>query len=390
MKLKKDITFVYMDRAEYQSYYPIYEEAKSRGYNVKMTTNKFERCEIGFYCQHVNFPKYSKFSIIMLHDIIQGYGVWPNIWRYEPWDKYDIGILPGKQWVQNWKEASHHYYSHPRLGVYEIGWTKADIITNSKFADNGKKLFNALGLDPSKKTVLYAPAWENDNKQDDFVQSMLKLDVNIIIKQASYSSEKFPDIVRNIEEMNQLHSSISRVHIIDPNVNIMDVIEICDILVSEESSTMCEATILGKVAVSVVDWLIPDVTPSRLPVTDHPFTVKTEKSNLTSTVDKIIKDYDKYANTSKEYSYNNFSNIGNSAKMIMDIVDSVVKGEEIPIKQVKSDKVVIPKTKNEASRRKLLDIKLFLFEKYYYTNSLSRNLYDVYRRIIKRRNEKNV
>ena len=71
MKLEKDITFIYMDSSEKAMYMPIYNEAKKRGYRVKLTTNMFEKCEIGFYCQHVNLPQFSKFSIIMLHDIIQ-------------------------------------------------------------------------------------------------------------------------------------------------------------------------------------------------------------------------------------------------------------------------------------------------------------------------------
>ena len=55
--IKKDITFIYMDKAEYGIYEPIAEEAQKRGYRVKFTDNKFEKCEIGFYCQHINFPQ---------------------------------------------------------------------------------------------------------------------------------------------------------------------------------------------------------------------------------------------------------------------------------------------------------------------------------------------
>ena len=69
--LKKNITFIYSDSAEKAIYQPLKEEAERRGYTVKLTDNPFERCEIGVYCQHVNFPQYSKFSVIMLHDIIK-------------------------------------------------------------------------------------------------------------------------------------------------------------------------------------------------------------------------------------------------------------------------------------------------------------------------------
>ena len=115
MKLEKDITFIYMDSSEKAMYMPIYNEAKKRGYRVKLTTNMFEKCEIGFYCQHVNLPQFSKFSIIMLHDIIHQYGNWPDIWLREPWDKYDIGILPSNQWVENWKQCAKWFYARPIL-----------------------------------------------------------------------------------------------------------------------------------------------------------------------------------------------------------------------------------------------------------------------------------
>ena len=69
--MRKDITFIYMDKSDKALYEPIVKEAEQRGYRVKLTDNKFEKCEIGVYCQHYNHPQFSKFSVIMLHDIIQ-------------------------------------------------------------------------------------------------------------------------------------------------------------------------------------------------------------------------------------------------------------------------------------------------------------------------------
>ena len=112
-KLNKDITFIYMDNAEKAIYQPIAEEASRRGYQVKLTDDKFAKCEIGVYCQHINFPQFSKFSVIMLHDIIQQYGNWPDLWLREPWNKYDIGFLPSDIWANNWIQCSKYYYANP-------------------------------------------------------------------------------------------------------------------------------------------------------------------------------------------------------------------------------------------------------------------------------------
>ena len=326
--LKKDITFIYMDSAERAMYEPLMEEAEKRGYKVKLTDNKFEKCEIGIYCQHVNFPQYSKFSVIMLHDIIQQYSNWPDIWFREPWNKYDIGILPSDVWVENWNACSHLYYARPRVGMYKVGWPKADKFANIKSDEKRVAFYEQHGLDKTKKTVLYAPAWENDRKQDDFVQSMLKLDVNILIKQWDVP-DSFPHIRKNVEEMAELHKDIPGVTVLHPSTNIFEAISVSDILVSEESSTMCEAVMMGVPAVSVSDWLIPDVTPSRFPQCDYDFVIMTKKAELTACIDKIIKDYPTHKKQTEEYSKKNFANIGQSSKMIMDMIDDCLAGKPI-------------------------------------------------------------
>ena len=182
--LKKEITFIYMDSADKAAYKPIADEAERRGYSVKFTENKLEKCEIGFYCQHINFPQFSKFSVIMLHDIIQQYSNWPDIWYREPWNKYDVGILPSDQWQKNWDQCSQWHYANPRRGMYKIGWPKADAVSRLQANTYRADFYEKHGLDLNKKTILYAPAWENDGKQDEFVQAMLKLEGNIVFKQA--------------------------------------------------------------------------------------------------------------------------------------------------------------------------------------------------------------
>lgn len=333
--LSKDVTFIYSDSAEKAIFDPLVEEAKKRGYQVKLTDNKFEKCEIGVYCQHVNFPQYSKFSVIMLHDIIQQYSNWPDLWFKEPWNKYDIGILPSDRWVENWNQCSHLYYAVPRKGMYKVGWPKADKFANIRTEEKRNAFYEEYGLDKSKKTVLYAPAWENDGKQDEFVQAMLKLDVNILIKQWDAPEDKFPHIVKNIREMAELHKDIPGVTVLNPAMNIFEAIAVSDLLVSEESSTMCEAIMMGVPAVSVSNWMIPDVTPSRYPQCDYDFVIMTKKEELSECVNKILKEYPTYKKEAEDYSAKNFSNIGQSSKMIMDIIDDCVAGNQVRYPEIK-------------------------------------------------------
>ncbi len=346
MQLKKDLTLIYSDSAERLIFQPIAKEAEKRGYKVTLTDDPFVKCEIGFYCQHVNFPQYSKFSLIMLHDIIQQYSNWPDIWLREPWNKYDIGILPSDVWVDNWKKSSHAFYARPRIGMYKIGWPKADVIKEIQNNIYKEKFMETYNMDPSKPTILYAPAWENDHKQDDFVQAMLKLDVNILIKQWDAPKEKFPQVVAAIEEMRKLHENIDKVTILPPSKNIFEAIAACDILVSEESSTMCEAVMMGIPAVSVSNWLIPDVTPSRFPQCDYDFVTKTMKEQLTDTIQNMISNYSEYKNQAEEYSKLNFANIGTSSQMIMDIIDDCVNGKPIRYPEIKPETNISVPLKN--------------------------------------------
>lgn len=378
--LKKDITFIYMDAAERSAYLPIAEEAVRRGYRVTITDDKFAKCEIGFYCQHINHPQFSKFSLIMLHDIIQQYSNWPDIWYREPWNKYDIGILPSDQWVHNWDQSSQYHYARPRKGMYKIGWPKADKVAKLQASTYREDFYAEHGLDLNKKTVLYAPAWENDGKQDDFVQSMLKLDVNILIKQAAWNEKLYPQQVRNIEEMYELHKNLDRVTILPPITNIFEAIAVSDILISDESSTMCEATMMGIPAVSVSDWLIPDITPSRYPECDYDFVFMTKKAELTEFVQEMLNNYEEYHTRTEAFSKKNFSNIGCTSSMIMDIIDDCVAGKPVRYQAEVAQKNAPVSLQYELERR-ILMFKLELVTNYAVRNPILNNLLMLYRKL---------
>ena len=345
-KIRKDITFIHMDLAEKAIYEPIAEEAKRRGYNVRFTEDKFAKCEIGFYCQHANFPQFSRFSVIMLHDIIQQYGNWPDLWLREPWNKYDIGLLPSNQWVDNWNKCSQWYYANPRKGMYKIGWPKADKYANLDREEYKKEFNKKYNLCDSKKTILYAPSWENDNKQDDFVQAMLKLDVNIIIKQYPADPDIFPNQAFEIRRMYELHKDNPRVTIIDPKTNIIEAIMGCDVLVSEESSTMCEAVMMGIPAVSVSNWLIPDVTPKRLPECNYDFVFMTKKEELSDYISEMLLNYDDVLKKVDNFRKTTFGDVGSASQIIMDIIDDCIDDKQIryfPLKRNSKKRVPLKK-----------------------------------------------
>ncbi len=317
--IAKEITFFYTDKGEYFNLEPIAKEGVKRGYQVKFTQEMHEKAEIGIYCQHVCFPENAKFSLILLHDMMQRHDIWPNIWSRERWDNFDIGILPGKDWTKRWRRSAGWNFSNPRLGVYELGYPKGDDIKNSAFLEEVEEIKKKLGL-KFPYTVLYAPSWENDEKEDDFVRALQSLEINLLIKQASWS-KSFQGVIRNIEEMRKMHEGkYDNVYYLEPEESILVALHICDLIVSDESSVMVEGLLYGKPSIAVRDWLIPDTVPPRFAVIPNDYVYKCKKVELREQVEIFIKEMkDGKVRDIKDKQF--FSNMGMCCSDIIDLIE---------------------------------------------------------------------
>jgi hypothetical protein len=130
--------------------------------------------------------------MVMLHDL--GQEQWPecpslepNFWSVSPWSEFDIGVLPGRAWSQCWLSVSANASARPRIGEFALGWPKADLVfrNHASFNKEVNQLKATLRL-KDRPSELYAPLWENDGKQDDFVRSLIHMPVNLLIKQAPW------------------------------------------------------------------------------------------------------------------------------------------------------------------------------------------------------------
>ena len=383
--IKKSITFVSTDSGEQLIHSEIMKEAERRGYSVQASDDIFAKNEIVFYCQHECFPKNrSKLSVILLHDLGQMHGeLWPNPWIKENWNKFDIGFLPDKNWEKMWLYSSSCYLARPRIGCYYGGWPKADILNDQDFLKKAKETARDLGLDPLKKTILYAPSWENDNKQLEFVHAMQRLDVNMLVKQYPWDGDMYPHICRNIKKVNEDCKGIKNLYIMDSKANIFEAIAMSDILISEESSTLVEAMLMGKPSVAVMDWVVPDIDPPRLPEAPFDFVLKTTKKDLSSFVQNILTNYDNFTTKIDEYKNTNFTNVGHAAKDIMDIIDSYIDGTDKYLKE----RLPVSSTKIKWSIKErvgwsIVSKKAYLTAKYSKedSNKFMHTLYKVYKK----------
>jgi hypothetical protein len=325
--LHKEITFFHTGGGELHQMEPLAEEARNRGFKVRLTTNLHEKAHIGVYCQHQCYPENSEFSIIMLHDMGQGQNRWPNIWEFENWNGFDLGILPGEEWEERWKSCSWDPVSIPRQGVFTLGWPKSDLIRKKDFNNEAHLLSEKFNF-THPITILYAPSWEYGGKQYEFVQALKDLPVNLVLKQCSWKSgsgwiQDFPHIIDNIKEMNALHENYApNVHVADSEINIMYYLSMADIIVSDESSVLFESLLFNTVGIAVTDWEIPDTEVVRTASVPYSHVIKTEKQNIKQTVEAVLVRLNQAKIQCSEHMKRNFSNIGNSSFHIMQLIES--------------------------------------------------------------------
>lgn len=169
-------------------------------------------------------------------------------------------------------------------------------------------------------TILYAPSWEYFNKEDDFVKALSSLKVNLIVKQAAWP-ESYNWVTNSINEMRKMHEgTLDNLYYIENEESIMVALEMCDMVVSDESNVMAEALMFGKPSVAVTDWLIPDQNPPRCADVTMDYVIKCKRDTLRRTVENIMNNPDKYKSV-MDNGKKLYSNQGNVCKDIMDLID---------------------------------------------------------------------
>ena len=326
--MKKEITFFYLDNVEKWALENIFDEASKHGYKVKYSKNLNEECEIGFYPQDYYVKPNSKLSVVMLHGMDQGRLNWPNHWSNEPWNKYDIGFLPGKSWSERWNDYSWDPSTRTKKGVYEVGWPKSDKVFKDSFFNNIKSLKEGLNL-RFNKSILYAPSFETDNKQIEICKILKDLSSNILIKHwlTNEDSQNYIDLKKNIDEANlYVKKNMHNGYILDPNLNIVDCLALSDVLITDESSVLYEAFLLNVPTVSVSDFVMRtnNSKPARPVKPSNECYRIVPKLKLYETITEILNNKQKISKEIDEKKNYHYSNLGNSSKVIISILEDII------------------------------------------------------------------
>ena len=288
---KKKVTFFYSRIEEKQIFFSLENELKKSNFEIKYSKNLKKKADIGFYCECNSDPSNSKISAIFLGGLDQGRVTWPNIWYDQPWNKFDLGFLPGNNWANRWKSCSENKSSNTKFGVYKVGWPKSDFLFNKKNSKIKKKLIKKYKINTKKINILYAPSFECFNQQLEVAKVAKKNNYGLIIKHwLTKKEKKYQDLWNNIKKSNLETQKIYKKNtkIIDPSENFLSVLDVSDLIITDESSVAYEGLIRNVPTLSVKDWFIArhNKSVARL-VKPSNITFKTTRKDLNKKIIEI-------------------------------------------------------------------------------------------------------
>lgn len=320
--MEADITFFVSSSIYREAVAPIAEEAEDRGYSVSVSEDLSADAEIGVYPQHTtDLPSVNAdLSLTMFHGLDMGYTT--NRWPKENWSRFDVGLLPCRISAETWRKESGHPQARPKIGAFVVGWPKSDPIFTTEYQERVEEYRGELDLDDGD-TVLYAPTKECAGKIHDFFDGMTDVAENLVVKHAPYEYDE------EIRELYEPYRDRDDVYIADQDDEIMHCLSVADVVVSDESSVLQEAPLTDTVPVAVMDWptKYPDRPRSYSQLPDY--AVQAEKDSLGDTVSSVLESYDDRLQEYRELREDIYPYLSNSSEAVMDLVDSVVEGEEL-------------------------------------------------------------
>lgn len=323
----KEITFYYKEEHERKPLIPIEQEAADRGLLTEYCQGYNNESEIGVYSPkpvHINDVN-SETSFIMPHGIDQYYEK-KGAWMSNHWSKFDIGLLPGDHMASEWHSQSWHPKARAKKGVYKVGWPKVDFIATDKFKKQYIKIKEDIGVDDDSRMILYAPGSDEiDGKIDDVIEACEDVSARLFVRYGPWvDTEKIKNNLNDIDTITFLPYD---------KIDIMYCLELCDMIISEETSVLYESILLDCVPVSVCDW--PKGTVGSYPGYKVPeFAIDTKRNELNHTIESIFNNYTQHLDRLEKHREEHYCNVGNSAKTIVDLIECVMKDEKIPLDQV--------------------------------------------------------
>jgi hypothetical protein len=255
---------------------PIGAELARRGARVRVTGDLAEPAQIGLYACHTNRlfdfeagrwrQPPNELSALAVHDLGQAGMLDAAYFEAEPWHVFDVGLLPGPEWAGMWQRASAAGTTGPALGMHVVGWPKMDHVHNAPeaFARSVASLRAALGVG-ARPVVLLACSWSNRGQLDDALAALAGADVDLVVKYPRYTppaadSPWFERLTATADEVAQARAAAhahERVVVADDDADIMALVSLADVVLSNGSNVLYESVLAGVPGVSIRDWIQP-------------------------------------------------------------------------------------------------------------------------------------
>lgn len=171
-------------------------------------------------------------------------------------ENYDVHFLTGPLHRDQYEHMfKQHGLDMSKFRFVNVGYPKSDALLQGKFERT--TVIRGLGLDPSKRTILYAPAWDPGGSLRSFgeplIEQLLQVpDANVIAKlhpvshtpPSSASYEFYTGGVNWAERLSRFDSNPSFRHVADFQVD--PLLVAADLLVTDFSSVALEFVGLDK------------------------------------------------------------------------------------------------------------------------------------------------
>lgn len=169
---------------------------------------------------------------------------------------YNVHFLTGPLHREQYEHMFRlHQLDMTRFRLMDIGYPKSDALIQGRF--ERRRVLEGLGLDPARKTALYAPAWDAGGSLRSFgeevIEQLLRLeDVNVVVKlhpishtpPSSPNFEWYTGGVNWTERFRRFDSNPRFRHVTDFQVD--PLLVATDVLITDFSSVALEFIVLDK------------------------------------------------------------------------------------------------------------------------------------------------
>lgn len=250
---------------------PIGAELEQRGARVRATADFDEPADVGLYSCHTSCffdhararwrRPANRCSVQSLHDLALHDDA--QYFTVERWHLFDLGLLPGPLWASAWERARAAGVRGPVLGMRTIGWPKMDHVERDPagFQDTVDALRRRLGT-AERAVLLLACSWSRERQLADLLAA---IDLERFAPVVKYPASVPPPpdnpwaarLNAAIEELERARAralATPGVTVADDDADIMALVEIADVVVSDGSNVLHEGVLAGTPGVCVTDW----------------------------------------------------------------------------------------------------------------------------------------